>query len=700
MKNKRILLKNSAVVLALHVAVSCARPGIPDEEPSAQPQPPRTADSVNTVNERLTRVGFELYPDVQWRYPVCDEMSVTAVSGLEAPQLDGDLSDWSARPYRIRDREGDDTIGRDITSVGIDLVAGGDLYLGIASAHPSRDELHFELGVISAVAEGSYVERSLRYLRWSNGVLEWWQDGAWQALPGSDLAQAVGDDAVEMRLNRLFIGELMAYPAWFVKVSSRSGQVLHDMVSTAYLPGTMMGVEQRLAFQACRLGDARVTLLRDRAVSNEVGEDFFRLARLGVSRFEADWGAANLELIDTSFFVGGTDFTITREPLDAMSLSQNNFLPAFALPRQWLDAENPSQRTAILRKIILASTERNFAAAAPQLSGALRAAVARGWALPLLETEIGKHHALASYWEDVTPFLGGDGAWESKSRAWGHVIGATLKAPVLQQAWLGCQSCGDDEAYRTALVRALEEVDQPLVAKVWMGWHDDQPHDPDFTIEFLRDHDGDGLPLFMENRLGVAPDLVDTDKDGWSDYAEWLFGTDGRNALIHPSFLSVDGLLGDWRDLMPTRIKADPDGATDECAGAGAIEHFVALADRDAVIVAAQVRDPFRDGVPVSFEVVFDFPQERRKFSLQAESGARHWRVQEEGGVAKVYAAPFVVGTQGFEMVFRASDFGLTRDLRDDQAVNMRMRTSLMRTSQHHCDDTPWFRPLIRDNRP
>lgn len=72
------------------------------------------------------------------------------------------------------------------------------------------------------------------------------------------------------------------------------------------------------------------------------------------------------------------------------------------------------------------------------------------------------------------------------------------------------------------------------------------------------DTDGDGLPDVLEIQIGSSPTIVDTDRDGSSDFVEYFANTDPRDAKSFPLFLNSvpprQYLIGDTILLRPQNV--------------------------------------------------------------------------------------------------------------------------------------------------
>jgi hypothetical protein len=66
------------------------------------------------------------------------------------------------------------------------------------------------------------------------------------------------------------------------------------------------------------------------------------------------------------------------------------------------------------------------------------------------------------------------------------------------------------------------------------GGDADSDADTDPSTDPDDDNDGDGLTNGQEEELGTDPNIIDTDEDGYSDFMEWVAGTDPLDKYSNP----------------------------------------------------------------------------------------------------------------------------------------------------------------------
>lgn len=259
-------------------------------------------------------------------------------------------------------------------------------------------------------------------------------------------------------------------------------------------------------------------------------------------------------------------------------------------------------------------------------------------------------------------------------RGLGVLLG-TLSTVSLQIQTLGeCQVLEDltsDCIFRRLL--SLNPPDQ--VETLWINGDDRLG----FTYQDLMDPDGDGLPNILEIKYKTTEDRVDSDDDGWSDYAEVLLGSDASNQINHPAGLTMDGLFGDWLNLTPSRIFVDPKQDQLNCRTID-IALYSAIAIDRKILVGAKLGDDFKQtSKALHWLVEFDLLNQEKQ-SLHLRSGDRFYKMNKDHTIY-----------QAFEIAEGEFEAWMPFD-GDGSLDELSVKISIFQEGAF-CDDTPWFKP-------
>jgi hypothetical protein len=293
-------------------------------------------------------------------------------------------------------------------------------------------------------------------------------------------------------------------------------------------------------------------------------------------------------------------------------------------------------------------------------------------------------------------------AGRTKAVGFGHLLSSELNATVLLNAWAAAGAAGDApsvEAFKSALVASCGQ-DAPRCARLaslWHGWLDASAYAAPFAPAALDDDDQDGLPNFMEERIGTDPKRADTDGDGWTDRAEAVLGTDPLVASSHPLSVVPDGDFSDWQELLPKRL-AIVSAASGQCPHAAAIDFYGALTTPTDLMLGAVASDFWPEEPMARWEITLDLPKENQQFLLTSTAGSREVLIfksaQDVPFKKIVRAAP--VARRSFELAIDRRMLGIGTDLSAPGAVKLRLRTVFFADKKAIlCSQSDWFVPFV-----
>ncbi len=702
-----LLLRQLILVLCFG-ALSCSRPGLNDEGPARTP-PPSSSDNTQRQDERSTHVSLGLFESARFTTKTCrGTMSSPSANLGQAPTVDGSENDWTDRAYTIDDPVGD-IAQSDMSAAKIGLFEG-DLFLFAKTQNPTTDELYIELGGVGLDKNQLFQEQTIHYLRATRDGLSWWRNDNWESLPKDTLFEQSRQAGIEIRLGRLLLGEVLRFPGWWIKMGVKSSPLASpDEVGMAYFPGDATAGEQKFSFNSCMYEYAdghrgRINQIRDLGVSPEAAEESFNLARLALTKLHEMMGNNELPIRDINFIATKAGRFAKPAFKNSDEIWRDHYAIRLDTDAIMRTTSTPWSKESSYQGILENLLGLYLSSKAPKFDRNVRDSFALAMIQTPIATDLGLYYWLSQYWLKSEAFLAANKETTDpnvfaklKSQAFAQIMARHWDMNSLLTAWNAASSSQSITEFAEKWISSLDENGATNLRKLLSGWMLDGSYDDAYKPAILEDLDGDGLPLFLEEEIGSSPAEADTDRDGWSDMAEWLKKTNPVNSADHPDEIVADGNMGDWRDLIPSRIKADEDNATEECQGFGDIRYYSALAHRNRIVIAAELKDAESAPAPLTWQIMVDLPQSRKKLMLASVSGSRAYAVfaGDEGQPVKTYYHPSLSGKKTLEVVIEAEDLQIHEDLTENHAVNLRITTLMQRNSQHFCDDTPWFSPLI-----
>ncbi|MFW7378245.1 MAG: hypothetical protein ACOH5I_05530 [Oligoflexus sp.] len=289
----------------------------------------------------------------------------------------------------------------------------------------------------------------------------------------------------------------------------------------------------------------------------------------------------------------------------------------------------------------------------------------------------------------------------SQRRKLAHLMAHHFSSTQLVAAWQKCH-VSLDEDLQTCLLEEFFEVKQPLEMDGWL-WPADTFH-IDWQEELVWDEDGDGLINLLERRQGSEASSMDSDKDGWSDFAEYILQTDARSSVSHPPGLVIDGWFDDWIALYPHKVKANPSSKTSVCQNVELL-YFSVFQAKNWLLMGAKLANS-EPSVPIRWELSIDFTDMSHKILVQQDSGHYHTKVKLDPSKPEYEISltrPFRNQAEDLELLLEddwlKQQFQMSHQSPGEwlpQQSNMKISVYAMdkQGQWQYCEDTPWFAPV------
>lgn len=700
------------------------------------PVPPKGTEL--TTDVKLSALEYQM-PTMTSCLKRRDQYQLPAFAAGEL-KVDGVFDDWVKIPSGLGDPLGDAQPAFDIGD-GRVASQGENVALAIGFRPGGSETLNFEWGGI-VPQKGILNSEIRRILRFANGKLEKYQDGAWLALPAESGRAVVGATGVEIQLTREAIGDVVAWPIWWVRAFTRdeAKNVVMDSTSASYFPSILnpdappFNVSlceswngQRLPFAFVQIQDSA------QALSARNGGASFPIASV------AEWSQqlARLAVDAAADMISGDPLPIARLGLLTTVNRIAPTKPFEGIDPSWFGDPAPYRGLFTDANQLAPDTAEGFpqgpvveAAASHFLDMYLQNQIpsapvhlVRAMRQAILDQLLVRYIGMAYWFDYFTPgvaaLLSASDApnpvplsampagvvKDAKTVALGHLLGRDLASKQLLAAWKGAafyvKSNGIDPA--TALKRAAidQRGDDPAVvrrlAALWPGWLVAGPYQAGLGPDALGDDDQDGLPNFAEGKYGTNSGKPDTDGDGWTDFAEVVLGFDPRLENKSPAVVVPDGNFSDWQMLLPQRMGIDK-GSSGSCQKNADIHYYAAVANRDYLIISAIADDFWALDKTARWEAVIDLPKLERQALVTATSEGHDLFVKRVDAdvVLKHFMRAVPTGRRTIEWAVHRSAFGVNSYFNGDQGVKVRLRTIHTENDKDNvCDETGWFSPII-----
>jgi len=718
--------------------VGCSNAGRAPDKPQGPEQPkPTGEEDAGRKGEKNynTSVGFLLSP--QTNLIVDDCLAPTRTPTMlvmdEDLVLDGEVNEWSGIPVLTKDAAGDSKGEIDLTNTAI-AFAKGDLSESVAgyvqwrgASNLSTREVFVEFGRYQSGENDAQQWEQNRVFRFdSKGVSEF-RFGSWVDASSSAEWKA-GVHALEWRIDRRQLDSALLKPFWWTRTYVRAGSAEDDATGVVFLPSVDHDSGQKLSHKWCYSDSndkvpAIFQFIRTNDTDPDLANKVFNVARLAYDSLQSVLGykyfpsnqltviASSKKFQDHPFMIpdlyDGSAYRPLQVELDKKLVQELRY-GSYSKLYEWFLGEYSRQYLAWY------GSEEGEAFYLDWLSMMLRTrAEAKVYSV---------HSRLTSYHQSIEPYLEDYQAVEpipdlyqrlagefdsqaeknrvqllanSKVKAAAEVTLFRFDLSLFLESWrLGA---GQFQSILQSQTGSVDEVD-----KVWMGWFDGRPYSAAYSPVWLADPDNDGLPDFMESQLGSNSQMLDTDEDGWSDYAEVFARTNFDDASHRPRNIIADGYFNDWQELLPAEILKPDATLSSKCPAEAGIMAVAALASGSTLIVSLAPKKIDYSGAVknLSWEIQLQLAYSQRTLILRAEQGFYGFSIIDAKSGEHISWVPTVtknVAPAG-EWVIDFEKYGIDAQLEKNQAVKIKITSILEEKERHLCSSSPWLLPLYHAN--
>lgn len=750
---KNIITTLSSIIMVCCVS-SCGGGGdgggsgkAPGNPPPAEPPAPSALH---------TSVG--IYPNAHKKLAVSSCFRyVEHVLPAVGPSLkiDGDLTDWVNTVPLLSDPVDDAAGVFDLAEVQVGSYGDG---VALALAYPSNAAAHlyFEFGGV--LSRDGQIQSEVKHLVKYDGTgFSELRSNGWEAVPDGVLQLGRGAKGLEVFFSGRLIGDTITWPAWWVRIVAQNPQTENwDSTHAAYFPSVLGGDSLPFAFTRCTQWSSTVATVSQLIITHQVpapinpspdyiADGTFEVRRehaLQLGRYALDlsrklplkmaYGSMfNTVLVSDLVEPGTLLVSSLSHPIIAngetyrlLGLNTRNmgFRPDSYFPQgQVLDSALHFHLKHMLR------TQAQF-----METGAL------DMVTHAIAHDIKKNYLSQQYWFDyrwnqtanfvdkndskapkaldelfsTMPSSGSDRSkalafYQSKVRAGSQLLGETYSSEELLLGWIGTasqinnttQSHVKGELLLGKLIDGLKSDDsRRLAPKMFDGYLTSKAYDPSATPDVHRDNDNDGLPLFIERKIGTSDQKGDTDGDGWSDLAEYTGGFDPGSPAEVPGLIVADGIFAEWQNLLASKIIIDR-GQSGLCEKDADIQFYASVADRDYLAIGAVAGEFWNNESKARWEVVVDLPKENRSILIVAPNRDRVVQIKDPETNALFMSYPLAIPAGGkvAEIVMDRQSLRISAPFASDLGVRLKLRTVYESAGEPvFCDETSWFEPYIK----
>ncbi|MGE0171584.1 MAG: hypothetical protein AB7T49_02315 [Oligoflexales bacterium] len=611
--------------------------------------------------------------------------------------VDGNNSDWANIAPVIEDAGGDrawDVANLYFATQGRDLVGAitGDF-------SPETANIFLQFGVFSETGD-SLQQMQLRQLKITQNQIYLKTGPEWKVLDGDMATVRSNQGFIELRLSSLLIGEVLAHDVWWMKpiFQDPAGEDL-DTVGIQYFLSPFH-TSQRFSLRQCILAKGSpyvLTHIVESGLNPGAVGSVVNIFRKSASLMLKGFRESSSDLHQASLLL--TKKPVLHPPLDYGSLSVYDRDTAANVSEgdmQNLNQGGYAERAIFSRLIDLQASlfiMANGFRHDPVFADALAVVLTR----KIVEQQLGINFFLTKMHSASQDFLAiadpaGNDVGPEKSAAFGYMMSFTFPHTDIFNAW--SESRGfSAQSFRAALEQVVP--DPAVVDRLWRGWVEAGPYDQEFRPEVFQDTDHDGLPLLVERKVGTKANDVDSNFDGWSDLTEVVYSEYHLQPITKPRFISIDGIINEWLDLIPNRISKDEDPTGTQCGAEGDIESFAGLSKAEKLAIGARTKKNKSDFL--GWRVAIDFRKEKRSYLLLTDPDGQGYSIQYNGKTISRTRTPWKYSHGAGEFLVTPEQLTkVPHDLTDPENVTFKLETFILdKGKAKFCDDTIWFKPVI-----
>ena len=699
------------------------------------PNPESKIDSVSDTPAPSTHVLTDAFAYVEPAAGPCLKYSDTqgTLPEVNNVKIDGEFSDWNSVSPALTDPLGDAVSGIDFGTVAVARTGQG-LALAISMQRDSTADLYFELGGI--LLRGEQLTRKLRRLfLWGNdGLYEFNAQaadaGKWLMLKPNQFELVEGVSGVELAMPETLLGDALSWPAFWIKIYTkmrRDDSAEYDASSLAVFSSFLHNEASNIGLSDCYVWESQnipihLRFVLDKATGvvsrhqinprETVSNWALAAVRAGFDAASKILGTLELSTAETTIFLvnaSGSEeiefrYSTFRPPAAYDGLLINTVALAYGSTDYFPQGQVFALATAHAVQLHLLA---HFPTAPRYLIDSVTQAIVDG----IVQKTLGMSYWLDRYLSDISDFLIkrddaspkplSKGRWIAKEKAFAHLLGSYVEPVILRDAWIRAAALvRSGHSPDSALVSALEESAlAPAIhlslAKLWTGWVIEGSYSEGLGPEQVEDQDFDGLPKFLEELIGTRADRPDTDKDGWTDYAEFIGTGDPLVETSNPSVLIPDGEFSDWLELLPKKLIIDR-GHVGSCPGTADISHFAAIAGHEELLIGGYASNFSMDDPEALWEVVIDLPNQKAQLLVSMSESSRRFVVKNalSGALMLTRERAPAMSRGTIEIPLNRLDLGLQPWTTDRGSLRMRLRTIYRSAGEEQfCDETGWFSP-------
>jgi hypothetical protein len=752
------LIKNLITILSSVVIVCCVSSCGGGGEGGGSSKVPKNPPPVEPPAPSALHTSVGIYPNSHKKLAVssCFRFAEHALPKVEASfAIDGDLADWANTVPMLADPVDDAAGAFDLAEVQVGSFGDG-LVVALAYPNNSASHLYFEFGGV--VSRDGQIQSEVKHLiKYDKIGFSELRAGGWEPISEGVLQFASSSKGLEVSFPGRLIGDTITWPAWWVRVVAEEPHTENwDSTHAAYFPSVLGGDSLPFSFTRCTQWSSMLATVSQMIITHQIPApinpspdyiadgtfDIRREHALQLGRYALDlsrmlpvkmaYGSMfNTVLVSDLVEPGSLIVNSLSHPVISngetyrlLGLNTRNmgFRPDSYFPQgQVLDSALHFHLKHMLR------TQAQFIE-----TGTLDA-VTHAIVHDFKKNYLSQQYWFDYRWNQTVNFLdNSDGTspkgldelfgslplsgpersqalafYHSKVRAASQLLGESHSPEELLLAWKNTTaeinkatpSNIKGELFVQKLIDDLKPDDsRRLVPKLFDGYLTSKSYDPTAIPDVHRDNDNDGLPLFIERKIGTSDQKTDTDADGWSDLVEYTGGFDPGSATKFPGLIVADGIFSEWQNLLASKIIIDR-GQSGLCEKDADIQFYAAVADRDYLAIGAVAGDFWNNESKARWEVVVDLPKENRAILIVAPNRDRVVQVKDPvtNAVFMSYPQAIPAGGKVAEIVVDRQSLRIASPFTGDLGVRLKLRTVYESKGEPiFCDETSWFEPYIK----